>query len=280
MGRSEENIKINDLSKRSEKFFHYEMDVDDDELSAMIKEAEGLLPSHGNAAHLVLARLACLAKDTDTMRRHHYMILETAADDPSSYRDYSDSLRKLGYYSEAREMARRAHELAPDDSELLRLLLKNCVTSGLIQASWHYLDLAIKANARIMTREYNFLTAAVQFFREQEVSDMELERLQQIAMAVLRLAELTPVGVLRSPAVHMELMHTSPDPTGTKNITAQPFMMWGIQTSVRGDRLGAINESLYQAISRSQLSQRTLSFVKIRFFHRTRDGMLSTGFNF
>ncbi|MBF0139165.1 MAG: hypothetical protein HQL74_02675 [Magnetococcales bacterium] len=280
MGHSEENFKINDLSKRSEKLFQYELEVDGDHLSAMIKEAEALLPIHGNTARLVLARLACLAKDVEAMRHHHYVILETAADDPASYRDFSESLRKLGFYSEAREMVRRAHELAPDDSELLRLLLKNCVTSGLIQASWHYLDLAIKANARIMTREYNFLTAAVQFFREQEVSDMELERLQQMAMAVLRLEELTPIGVLRSPAVHMELMHAPPDPTGTKNSPAQPFMMWGIQTSVRGDRLGMLNESLYQAISRSQLSQRTLSFVKIRFFHRTRDGMLSTGFNF
>ncbi|MBF0423714.1 MAG: tetratricopeptide repeat protein [Magnetococcales bacterium] len=280
MSRSGEHAKIYELVKASEKLFNYEMDLDAEELASLKKEAEAFLPSHGIIAHLVLARVACLNNDLDAMRQHHAVILEMSPDDPAGYRDYSDSLRKLGYYSEAREMARRAYELHPNDGELLRLLLKSCVISGLFQASWRYLDLVIKSNARIMTREYNFLTAAVQFFRETDISDAELERLQQITLAVLRLEELVPIGALRSPAVHMELLHAAPDPTGMNTSSPQQFLMWGIQTSVQGDRLGMLNERLCQTISRSQLTQQILTHVKIRFFHRTRDGMLSTGFNF
>jgi len=276
----DEDQYVNQLLRESEKLFHYDLEIETDRITALKERAEELISSHGNVARLILARVACLAKDEATMRRHHYAILETNPDDSSSFRDYSESLRKMGYYSQARETSRRAHELAPANSELLRTLVKNCVISGYFQASWRYLDLAIKANARVMTREYNFLSQAVHFFKDSGVSDLELERVQHIAMAVLRLEELTPIGVLRSPAVHMEFLHGPPPLAGEATNEHRLFLMWGIQTAVRGDHLGILNERLYQAISRSQLDPRILSFVKIRFFNRTREGMMSTGFNY
>ncbi|MBF0110079.1 MAG: hypothetical protein HQL76_12995 [Magnetococcales bacterium] len=280
MARLDENKRINALLRESEKMFNYEIGIDKDRISALQDEAEDFTETHSTTAHLILARMACLSRDEEAMRRHHYSILESAPEDPTGYRDYSESLRKMGYYSEARETSRRAHELVPHDGELLRHLVKNCVISGFFQASWHYLDLAIKANARIMTREYNFLSHAVHFFRETEIGDPELERLQQIAIAVLRMEELMPVGVLRSPAVHMEFLHAPADPSRSGDMQNRQFLMWGIQTSVRGDPLGVLNARLLQALSRSHLDRRILSQVKIRFFHRTREGMMSSGFNY
>ncbi len=280
VARIDDSNRINVLLRESEKLFNYEINIDKERIAALQDEAEEFIEFHPTTAHLILARMACLLRDEDAMRRHHYSILETTSEDPASYRDYSESLRKMGYYSEARETARRAHEMVPHDAELLRHLVKNCVISGFFQASWHYFDLAIKANARVMTREFNFLSEAVRFFRERDIGDPELERLQQIAIAVLRLEELIPIGVLRSPAIHMEFIHAPVDPAGTRESPSQLFLMWGIQTSVRGDPLGVLNARLLQAISRSQLDRRILSHVKIRFFHRTREGMMSSGFNY
>ncbi|HIJ82961.1 MAG TPA: hypothetical protein HPQ00_02020 [Magnetococcales bacterium] len=280
MARSEDEKRLTRILRDSERFFNYEIHIDRESLVALQDEAEDFVMSHGNIARLILARLACLAKDEESMRRHHYAILENSPDDPAIFRDYSESLRKMGYYSEAREMARRAHELAPADGELLRMLVKDCMVSGFFQASWHYLDLAIRANARVTAREYDFLSQSVLFLREKNIADPELERLQQIAIAVLRLEELLPMGVFRSPAVHMEFLYNQPVASGGKESKKQVFLMWGIQTSVRGDHLGILNARLYQAISRSQLGQHILSHIKIRFFHRTREGMMSSGFNY
>lgn len=280
MARSDEEKRIVGILRESERLFHHEIRVQREKIITLVEEVEQFLESHNNTATLILARLACLAGDEGSMRKYHSGTIEAFPDDPSGYREYSESLRKLGCYSEAREMARQAHELAPDNGDLLYMLVKNCIVSGFFQASWRFLERAIKANARILTKEFHFLSEAVRFFSTNAVSDFDLERLQHIAMAVLRMEEIFPVGVLRSPAVHMEFMHGQSTNPATNAIQFHYFMMWGIQVPVKGDNLGQLNARLYQAILRSQLDRKIHSHVKIRFFHRTREGMMSSGFNY
>ncbi|MBF0624816.1 MAG: hypothetical protein HQL82_08415 [Magnetococcales bacterium] len=273
--------KARELIRAVNRLFNSAQEADSFTLARYKKEARSLRSTHGAAANLLLARLACLEGNEAQMRVSHQLILGARANHPEVYFDYANSLRKLGFYSEAREQLDIAHQLDPGNTEYLQYLVKTCLISGHIQSAWYHLELAMKAGSQIYRKEYDFLSGAVRFVTENSLTDDELDRLQRAALAVIHDSGLHPVGMLRAPAVHMELFASGTFSHGATGPTVpHPFLRWGLQVPLKGEPLGDLNSRLAQGIAASGLPERVADYVKIRCIPWTMGGFSPTGFYF
>ncbi len=87
-------------------------------------QAKSLLADDPVGAHQILGAIAAFRLDVREMHDHHWNALRHAPGDPLVFRNYSLSLGKLGFLTDALRYAERAHESAPDHPECLASLIR------------------------------------------------------------------------------------------------------------------------------------------------------------
>ncbi|MBF0153942.1 MAG: hypothetical protein HQL64_09415 [Magnetococcales bacterium] len=281
MGLSRQDLEAKRLIREINKLFYQSEEPDELSLARIRRGALSLRAHNGHAANLVLARIAALLGREGPMRTSHQLIINAIGHHPEVHKDYSESLRKLGFYSEARDSALLAHRRDPENTDYLQLLIKASIVAGCFQQAWEAFDKAIKANARVMTSQFNFLMASRKFLLGVAIDDSQLEAVQILAMGLLRRAGLFPWGVLRSPAVHMELMAGEKPPEGDALGGEHGLLLWEVQVPVlSAEVVGRLNDDLFEAIQSSPLLDQVKSRIRFRYVPRGRRPMLNTGFHY
>ncbi|MBF0186983.1 MAG: tetratricopeptide repeat protein [Magnetococcales bacterium] len=204
-------MEAGDLIREVNRLFNQGDTPDDFTLHRLTTEAGRLGNEQSAVGLLVQARLACLAGRVEAMRAFHIQLLNHAPDHPKVHLDYALSLRKLGFYTEARERSRTALELDSGHSGAVQSLIRDTVASGRIHEAS---ELARKAmeSFPMTRRQFAFVNEAARFLSDHDIEDDALEALPTLAMALLHADDRFPYGSLRCPAVQLHLDTGTADP--------------------------------------------------------------------
>ena len=95
-----------------------EAEPNDFELKRLEREAEKLLKIDAVAGYTALGAVASLRGDIEGVHSRHRAALQLSGNSPQTLHNYGASLAKLGEFTEALEVARRAHSRAPADPQM------------------------------------------------------------------------------------------------------------------------------------------------------------------
>ena len=103
---------------------------DDLALQRIEQEARGLMTADPVGAHTVLGVLASLRGNAEDVRYHNDIALQQSGRIADTLNNYSVCLLRIGEAVEAFEFAREAFQRAPDNSVVLRQLIRAAIESA------------------------------------------------------------------------------------------------------------------------------------------------------
>ena len=114
--------KASELIEQLNLLLHQES-RDEVSLRRIRREAEALRSTDATGAFNLLGMLASLEQDAAGVIDNHSKALAMNPNDPEANIHYSTSLNNLGYYSEAREYAKKAYLANPAELFVLNYLI-------------------------------------------------------------------------------------------------------------------------------------------------------------
>ncbi|OSM06995.1 hypothetical protein [Magnetofaba australis] len=224
-----------DTLRQINKIFNQTPEPDPFTLRRLKKEAEQQLSSEPEFANLSLARLACLNHEPAQMESWHKSHINLLPGQAQPHLEYGASLRKLGFFTAARDRALLAHEVDPAHQGVIQQIIRDAILCGAFHQAHEWMRRSVdESQAPVYRKLYHFLQGVLELFDQREISDAALQQVQERALALLRAQEVYPAGVLRKPAVALELNQTE----------SGPLVSWRIQLRQSEEEIERFNEEL------------------------------------
>ncbi|MCZ6533586.1 MAG: hypothetical protein O7A08_11565 [SAR324 cluster bacterium] len=187
--------KASKLIKQLNLLLHQES-RDEVSLRKFKKDVESLRSSDAFSAYILLGGLASKEQDVEGMRENHSKALKIRPKYPDANINYANSLKHLGFYTEAREHAQRA--LLADHTHLPTLndLIEMCLFSGRIREAKKWLRNLRRIKHEKANESRKLILRASELLDECGVSDDDVERLLQLKMSVLHKQKVYPARTI------------------------------------------------------------------------------------
>jgi hypothetical protein len=155
------------------------------EIAKLRRDANEILQSSPNVAHMVLGYLAALNGNEGETRSHFRTAFRL---DPSqvSHSNFSQALHRLNLYSEALAEASESYRVAPSNPSVLDDLIVRSVYAGAILGARGLLDGRKLLHLATTSDHEEFVRSTSELMLKNGVSDSETQALQEIASSVLR----------------------------------------------------------------------------------------------
>ena len=128
-----------------------EIDPNGFELKRLEREARKLLDVDAVSGYTALGAIASLRGDVEDVHSHHKRALNLSGESAEALHNYAASLTKLGEFTEALEVARRAYARAPADPAVLDGVVSASIFTGHFREAC---DLVSKWNGANAERPY------------------------------------------------------------------------------------------------------------------------------
>ena len=164
------------------------------ELVRIRREAEGIRKTHPAEASAILGTIAAMMYDENEMRREFEMALKIAPRELVVAANYPFALFRLGYFREAGDRYRNAHELAPADIVVLDKTIEAYAVIGrFAEAVELYKFRSKMVHERRHPWESAILRAPV-YIKSNSVKERDVEDLVDVAANVLRASQIPVNG--------------------------------------------------------------------------------------
>lgn len=177
-------LKVNDLVEQLNVLVREER-RNEFELASFRREAEKLIHADPLSAHLILGMIASLDHRIADMRRHHEIAVRLDESNILVFTNYATSLRNTGYYSEARNLAEKALELAPQNPYILLDCITNNVCAFRINSARERLEQLTDVDPDLYSDQGQLVNLS-DFSRAHALADGELEMLQKEATRLVQ----------------------------------------------------------------------------------------------
>jgi len=158
-------------------------------IKSIKREATGLIKSDSRRAYMALGMLACLEGEIGEMRDYHENALRISSDYSTNF-NYATSLSNNGFFQEAQKYALIAHEKEPSDIDCLSLIIKDNVAKGRFREAFDWLEKFKKVFPDKEVGVESFVSSSIVFLDKNNISDDDVEHIQNIAITLLHQREL------------------------------------------------------------------------------------------
>ena len=182
-------IKANSLNKQADSLFG-EPDRDEFTIAKLKTEAKQLVPTDPFNGKILLGKLAALEHKIVELRNNFESAIKLQPNNPVGISSYAGSLDFLGFFSEARELGKKAYNLAQGDPIYLTNVIEGSIHSGRFQDALKYLK---KWDALMPKERHSIAQQIVQFadfLLSNGISDDSVEMYQQIVSDLMHDSEI------------------------------------------------------------------------------------------
>ncbi|MEG3638539.1 tetratricopeptide repeat protein [Magnetococcus sp. PR-3] len=244
MMRTQKPVK--QLHRTVSKLFNQDPDPDPFTLRRLRKEAEELQGEDSVTTSLVLARLACMECQPSAMETYYKQLINHNPNHPQTHLEYALSLRKLGYYADARKRSLKAMEIDPEHPGIEQQIMRDCILCGHFLEAGEHLKAAIRASKPIFRAQFHFLEGVQELLKQHQWTDEMVSAIPQQAADLLHEHHLYPTGILRAPAVHI-VITTDGEYQDTPS-SSSAWLRWRIHVNTTEEQLHSLNQTLNQRI--------------------------------
>nr|CRH04252.1 Conserved protein of unknown function [Candidatus Magnetococcus massalia] len=282
MSRDKDSNRTRKIHREVSKLFNQALEPDPFSLHRLRKEAEQLATEEPIATSLILARISCMEHQPGAMETFYKQLINQNPAHPQTHLEYGLSLRKLGFYSEARERTRKAMELDGDHPGVIQQMIRDCILSGRFNEAGDFLKQAVRASLPIYRAQFHFLESVQDLLNQHKVVDDEIEMMQQCAVDLLREHHLYPSGILRAPAVHIELTTDGEEPVSDTfgGTPSHAWLRWRIHLHQPIERVESLNTLLAQRLASQEQLPATLPQQVDMAYALWREGVINMPFGF
>ena len=159
-------------------------------LRQLEREAEKLLKFDAVAGYTALGAVASLRGDIEAVHSRHGAALKLSGDSPETLHNYGASLAKVGEFTQALEVARRAHSRAPADPGVFDGVVTASLYTGHFREAY---DLVNKWNGAHPERPYapdSPVEAILSAVDREVFTEERLQEVVAIAHEVLRSSKM------------------------------------------------------------------------------------------
>ncbi|MBF0446713.1 MAG: hypothetical protein HQL67_00785 [Magnetococcales bacterium] len=270
------------LLRQINRLFNQTEEPDPFTLRSLGNQASELHNSDPASAYRALAKLACLEHNFTRMSSYHQILINLQPDQPQAYLDYSNSLRKVGRYSEARYQSERAFDLDPDNGDVLTNLVKDATISGRFRMAGDVIEKMIALAKPVYQRNHNFICNVIEHLDQWQISDDVAEKLQKKALFLLKQHNIVPQGIVRAPAVHLRLLHPNPEhaqpSAAIQKSQATSYLQWKIQLGCENEKIELLNRQLIELIQSDDFPVGLESCIQLTYMPWWRGNFLRDGF--
>ena len=163
-----------------------EIDPNGFELKRLEREARKLLNVDAVSGYTALGAVASLRGDVEDVHAHHKRALNLSGESAETLHNYAASLTKLGEFTEALEVARRAYARNPADPTVLDGVVSASIFTGHFRESY---ELVSRWNGSNPERPYSLnspVEAILSAVRREIFTEVRLQEVLAIAHETLR----------------------------------------------------------------------------------------------
>ena len=156
------------------------------ELKRLEREARKLLNVDAVSGYTALGAVASLRGDVEDVHAHHKRALNLSGESAEALHNYAASLTKLGEFTEALEVARRAYARAPADPAVLDGVVSASIFTGHFREAY---ELVSRWNGSNPERPYSLnspVKAILSAVRREIFTEVRLQEVLAIAHETLR----------------------------------------------------------------------------------------------
>ena len=156
------------------------------QLAKAKREAKALVSKDANEGYTLLGIIAALEQNAGEMHRNHRLAIQNAPNNWWGQENYAKSLFRLGYFSEASDLASRLADRDPTHLDILRTAIGASTRAGKLERAIDLYARAGKLNYEdgAVRNDMEAVFSVVDFLRSAGITEAVLEKAVSIAASV------------------------------------------------------------------------------------------------